>query len=84
MRAPDTVIDPIRDLVQLLNGPEWPCERSRSCIDAEGARDEERAAKRSDGMRMGWHGYDPARMCPACAAAWHVACAYNFALGVRR
>lgn len=84
MNAPEDVTKTIAATLELLNGAAWPCERASSCIEAETRLDSERAAKRRDGRRDGYHGYDPNRMCPACAATWHVACAYNFALGVSR
>lgn len=83
-KAPEEIAKAIQDLNLLLHGPAWPCDRKTRCIEAETKRDAARALNRRDGMRLGWHGYDPHRMCPACAASWHVACAYNLALGIVR
>lgn len=85
MKAPEATLAAIEAALAATGGDGYPCERERkegSCIGDEMERDNANARKRSDGMRKGWMGYESRRMCPACAAHWHISCARNYALGL--
>lgn len=82
VRAPDAIRNALGALVDLAVGSSWPCSDligRVSCVERIGLHNTQ--SKNPD---RGWHSYDVDKMCPACAAYWHISCARNFALGVRR
>lgn len=50
-----------------------PCERG-----------EDRCLEPREGEGHGWHQMNPDRMCPTCAAYWHLGCAVNLLNGHKR
>lgn len=59
----------------MFSSKAFPCTATGAvrCLDVE----DKRTTNARTGERKGWMGYDPRRMCDACAAYWHTECAAN-------
>lgn len=79
MRTVKELETAVNDIAVELMGPIAPCHHYEdySCVRKESKRllsIEEKEKKRNWGQRP-FYGYDPSRMCSACAAYWHASMA---------